>query len=154
MIIILDNIRSVENVGSIFRTADAFGVEKIYLCGITPSPIDRFGRQRNDLHKTALGAEDFVEWEYKEDVIELVKELKSEYEVVSVEQDEKSVDYRMVNREQGVVSREEAFVFGSEVNGVKKEVLELSDKIIEIPMKGQKESLNVAVTVGIILSNM
>lgn len=139
----------MENIGSIFRTADAFGVEKIYLCGITPSPVDRFGRKRNDLHKTALGAEDFVEWEYRESVIDLIKELKDRFEIISVEQDEKSINYKKVK-----IKSNTAFVFGSETVGVNGEALKLSNKIIEIPMSGKKESLNVAVTVGIILSGV
>lgn len=152
-IIILDNIRSVENVGSIFRTADAFAVDKIYLCGITPSPVDRFGRKRNDLHKTALGAEDFVEWEYRENIIDLIKELKEEgIKIVSVEQDKRSISLagNCHSREGGNLPNK-AFVFGSETEGVNKSVLDLSDEIVEIPMRGKKESLNVAVTVGIVL---
>lgn len=149
MILILDNIRSVENVGSIFRTADAFGVEKIYLCGLTPSPVDRFGRNRKDLHKTALGAENFVDWEYDENIENLVNKLKGSFEIISVEQNGKSVKYKDFKQQK---EKPIVLIFGSETEGVNKNVLKISDKIIEIPMKGKKESLNVSVTVGIILS--
>lgn len=147
VVVVLDNIRSVHNVGAIFRTADALGVSKIFLCGITPSPIDRFGRERNDLHKAALGAEKTVTWEYTLSSFLCVEQLKAEgYSVVCVEQDSDAVDYKTVNPKNKTV-----FVFGNEVEGVSKEVLSLADQIVEVPMLGQKESLNVSVTFGIVM---
>jgi 23S rRNA (guanosine2251-2'-O)-methyltransferase len=149
-VLILDNIRSVLNVGSIFRTADAFGISKIYLCGITPTPVDRFGRKRNDLHKTALGAEDSVSWEYFENTKEAVEKLKEvNFRVIALEQDKKSKDYKECS-----TGDKTAIVLGSETEGVSKEVLDLSDEIAEIKMHGTKESLNVAVTAGIVLSRI
>lgn len=145
--LILDNIRSVHNVGSIFRTSDAAGVEKIYLCGTTPTPIDRFRRARNDMAKVALGAEKTVPWEYAENTLDIVKKLKTEgVKVFGVEQYEGSVDYASVK-----YSEQCAFVFGNEVGGVSLDVLAECDEVIEIPMKGEKESLNVSVAVGIVL---
>jgi 23S rRNA (guanosine2251-2'-O)-methyltransferase len=149
-VLVLDNIRSVLNVGAIFRTADAFGIDKIYLCGVTPSPIDRFGRKRNDLHKTALGAEDSVDWEYFANTLELVIRLKKEdFQIISLEQDSKSIDYKNVK-----LSSKSVIVFGSETGGVNKEILKLSDQIAEIKMLGKKESLNVSVSAGILLSRI
>jgi tRNA G18 (ribose-2'-O)-methylase SpoU len=145
--IILHNIRSAQNVGSIFRTADACGVSKIFLGGYSPLPIDRFGRERKDISKSSLGAEKTVAWEKYEDAGELIEKLKKEgVEIVSVEQDKKSVDYKNFKP-----IKNTAFVFGNEVGGVEKELLEISDKIIEIPMLGEKESLNVSVSAGIVL---
>ncbi len=146
-VIILENIRSVLNVGSIFRTADTIGIDKMYLCGITPTPVDRFGRVRSDLHKSALGAEQNVSWEYKKDTKELVDELKGEsFQIVVVEQDKKSIDYKNV-----VVSEKVAIVLGNETEGVSKEVIDSADSVAEIKMNGEKESLNVGVTAGIVL---
>ena len=146
--VVLDNIRSAYNVGSIFRTADGVGVEKIYLCGHTPTPIDRFGRKRKDISKVSLGAD--VKWEYRKDILPLINELKNEaVKVVSVEQDKRSIDYKDIKLKKNV-----AYIFGNEVNGLDKEVLSQSDLIVEIPMKGKKESLNVAVSVGIVLFNV
>ena len=150
IIVLLDNVRSVHNVGSIFRTSDALGISKIFLCGITPTPIDRFGRERNDLHKSALGAEKSVAWEQHSSAFECVSNLKSEgYSVVCVEQDKNSVDYKTVTPKNKTV-----FVFGSEVDGVSKEVLALADDVAEITMMGEKESLNVSVTFGIMMFRM
>lgn len=147
--LILDNIRSVHNVGSIFRTADAAGAGKIFLCGTTPTPVDRFGRARNDFAKTALGAQKLVKWEYFKDTADAVRLLKDEgFQIISVEQASGSIDYK--NLEEGS-DLKRAFVFGSETEGVSEEVLRFSDMTVEIPMKGEKESLNVSVTVGIIL---
>jgi len=149
-LLILDNIRSVLNVGSIFRTADAFGISKIYLCGVTPTPIDRFGRKRNDLHKTALGAEETVPWEYFQNTLEIVEKLKKEnFEIITLEQDKKSIDYKNIK-----ISKNVAIILGSETNGVSKEILQLSDQIAEIKMLGKKESLNVSVSAGIFLSRI
>lgn len=145
--LVLDNIRSVYNVGAIFRTADAAGVTKIYLCGTTPVPIDRFGRTRNDIAKVALGAEETVAYEYFPTTLEAVAALKrANRGIVAVEQDQRSQDFKAFT-----VTKPTAFVFGDEVGGVATAVLDQADAIVEIPMLGQKESLNVSVTVGIIL---
>lgn len=145
--IILDNIRSAENVGSIFRTADAACVTKIFLTGITPSPIDRFGREQKKIAKTALGAEKTVSFEKREDITKLIQELrKNTIQIISVEQHENAVDYKGVK-----VKEKTAFIFGSETEGVSEETLINSDLIAEIPMHGEKESLNVAVSVGVFL---
>ena len=147
IVVILDNIRSVYNVGSIFRTADAAGVDEIYLCGYTPQPVDRFGRERADIAKVALGAEKIVSWKHAEDIKSLIAKLqKDEFEVVAIEQTENSVDYKKVEAGEKV-----AFVFGNEPNGISKDVLNMCDIIAEIPMKGEKESLNVSVSAGIAL---
>ena len=146
-IFILNNIRSVENVGAMFRTADAAGIDKIYLVGITPAPIDRFGRKRNDLAKSALGAEEFVPWEQVKNILPLIKKLKKEgFQIIAIEQDEKSVDYKKVKTKE-----KNAFIVGAEVEGIPKNVLSLCDVIAEISMKGKKESLNVSVSLGIAL---
>jgi 23S rRNA (guanosine2251-2'-O)-methyltransferase len=146
-LLILHNIRSVLNVGAIFRTADAAGVTRIYLTGYTPIPLDRFGRVRTDLHKSALGAETVVDWEQREDIVKLVDELRgSNYEILALEQSQKSVDYKSHESE-----RNFALIVGNEVEGVSEEVLNMCDKVIEIPMRGKKESLNVSVAAGIAL---
>jgi 23S rRNA (guanosine2251-2'-O)-methyltransferase len=160
MIVILNNIRSSENVGSIFRTADAAGVEKIILCGYTPAPVDKFGRKNSKLSKAALGAEEFIAWEKFKSLKGASEKLRKEkYKIVAIEQDEKSVDYRKIKNSK-LVSRNPAspaggsklaLVFGNEVEGLSKRDLELCDVIAEIPMKGKKESLNVAVSAGIAL---
>jgi tRNA G18 (ribose-2'-O)-methylase SpoU len=145
-VVILDNIRSIHNVGSIFRTSDALGVDKIYLCGCTPTPIDRFGRARYDLAKVALGAEKDIASEYCADTKEIIKKLKKEgLQIIAVEQDKKSVDYKKVKPKYPV-----AIVMGNEVGGVDKKTLALCDVIAEIPMAGKKESLNVSVAFGIV----
>lgn len=145
--VILDNIRSVHNVGSIFRTCDAAGVAKLYLCGLTPTPVDRFGRVRKDMAKVALGAEKNVVWEYADNTQDIIEKLKKDgVVIVAVEQDKKSIEYKKLS-----TKKPTAFVFGGEVAGISKETLKMCDEIIEIPMHGKKESLNVSVTVGIIL---
>ena len=145
--LILHNIRSVENVGAMFRTSDAAGVKKIYLCGITPAPLDRFGRKRKDLAKSALGAEEFVAWEQRKNILPLLAKLKREkFYIIGVEQDEKSVDYRKVKPK-----TKSAFILGAEVEGVPKNILKKCNVIAEIPMHGKKESLNVSVALGIVL---
>jgi tRNA G18 (ribose-2'-O)-methylase SpoU len=146
--IILHNIRSSLNVGSIFRTADGAGVGQIYLTGYTPTPIDRFGREEKMIAKTALGAEKSIFWE-QGDVTEIIKSLKDDgYSVVAVEQVPDSKDYKSFKPKEKTV-----FVFGNEVGGIEKEVIELCDYVIEIKMHGEKESLNVGVAVGVILFN-
>ena len=143
--IILDNIRSVFNVGSIFRTADALGVDKLFLCGTTPTPIDRFGRVRNDLAKVALGAEKNVAWEYVKNTTTVLKKLKKEkFQIIAIEQDKRSVNIKKVKAKNSV-----ALVLGNEVDGIDKKILKLADAIAEIPMHGKKESLNVGVAFGI-----
>jgi tRNA G18 (ribose-2'-O)-methylase SpoU len=146
-IVILHNIRSVSNVGAMFRTADAAGVNKIYLTGYTPGPLDRFGRKRKDLAKSALGAEEFVKWEHKKSLPALISRLKKEgYKIIAIEQDSKSVDYRTIK-----IKNKNAFIVGPEVIGIDKNILKKCDVIAEIPMHGKKESLNVSVALGVVL---
>lgn len=143
-IVILDNIRSKQNVGSIFRTADCAGVSKIYLCGTTPAPIDRFGRGVKEIVKTALGAEKTIEWKYAKSTRTVLKKLKkSGFQIIAIEQNKNSLDYKKIKPKFPV-----AFVVGNEVTGIKKSVLKLCDTIAEIPMRGKKESLNVSVAFG------
>lgn len=145
--VVLHNIRSARNVGSIFRTADAAGVLKVYLSGYTPAPLDRFGRRRKDISKTALGAEAFVPWERHARVGPLLKKLSAEgVRIVAVEQSPKAKNYLKLK-----ISGRTAFVFGNEVRGLSESVLEKADEAIELPMRGEKESLNVSVAAGIIL---
>ncbi len=146
-IVILHDIRSVENVGAMFRTADAAGIDKIYLTGYTPAPLDRFGRKRGDLAKSALGAEEFVAWEQKKSVLSLLAKLRQEkYLIIGIEQDKKSIDYKKVKLKQ-----KNAFIVGTEVTGIPKNILQKCDIIAEIPMRGKKESLNVSVALGVAL---
>lgn len=150
MVVVLDNIRSAQNVGAIFRTADACGIGKIFLCGVTPTPIDRFGRKRSDIKKSALGAEDSVLYEYFPNTIDCILHLKeSKYEIVMLEQDAQAIDYKNYK-----VEKDMALVVGTEVTGISKEILALADVIIEIPMRGKKESLNVSVSTGIALARI
>jgi tRNA G18 (ribose-2'-O)-methylase SpoU len=143
LIVVLDNIRSMHNVGSTFRTADAFAIEKIYLCGITAKPPHR------EIHKTALGATDTVEWEYVEDTAALCDRLRNEgYQIAAIEQADQSVsleDYQLDGNDKLAV------VFGNEVFGVEDKVVEKADLCLEIPQFGTKHSLNVSVSVGIVL---
>jgi tRNA G18 (ribose-2'-O)-methylase SpoU len=149
-VLVLDNIRSVENTGSIFRTAEGLGVKKIYLIGTTPAPLDRFGRKRNDFAKVSLGAEDLVEWEYMKEIAPALEELASQgFSIVSLEQTDKSVDLRDY-----IAPEQLGLVVGNEVDGVSKEALDMSDAVVEMPMKGEKESLNVAVATGIALYHL
>lgn len=146
-IVILNDIRSVENVGAIFRTADAVGIDKIYLTGYTPTPLDRFGRKRGDLAKSALGAEEFIQWEQKKSVSALLTKLKKEnFQIIGIEQDKRSIDYRKVK-----IKNKNAFIVGTEVTGIPKDILNKCDVIAEIPMRGKKESLNVSVATGVAL---
>lgn len=146
-ILIMNDIRSVENVGAMFRTADAVGIDKIYLTGYTPAPLDRFGRKRKDLAKSALGAEEYVSWEQKKNIFSLLTKLKKEgFQIIAIEQDKKSVDYRKVK-----TKNKNAFIVGAEVTGIPKNILKMCDTIAEIPMKGKKESLNVSVALGVAL---
>jgi tRNA G18 (ribose-2'-O)-methylase SpoU len=142
-ILVLDNVRSLNNVGSVFRTADAFIVEAIWLCGITATPPHR------EIHKTALGATESVAWRYFTTTAEAVRELRDKgYVIVSVEQAEGSVSLDNYTPEAG---KKYALVFGHEIKGVSEEVVELSDACIEIPQYGTKHSFNVAVSAGIVL---
>ena len=146
-VVVLDNIRSVHNVGAIFRTADALGIDHLHLCGITPSPIDRFGRERNDLAKAALGAQKTVPWTQHSSTLELVTFLKSEgYSVVCIEQTKNAIDYKKV-----IPDKKTAFVFGNEVSGIADDVIDKADVCAEIAMGGIKESLNVSVTFGVVM---
>ncbi|MEX0934027.1 MAG: TrmH family RNA methyltransferase [Candidatus Paceibacterota bacterium] len=148
-ILIAHNIRSTHNVGSLFRTADAAGVSKLYLTGYTPCPQDRFGRKRKDIAKVALGAEESLAWENKEDVVALLNALhQKEYFIIALEQDERALDYREIKIPEDKIP---VFVLGSEVEGLSSELLSLCDVMAEIPMKGEKESLNVSVALGIAL---
>jgi len=155
-VLILHDIRSVQNVGAMFRTADAAGINKIYLTGYTPTPLDRFGGKRRDLAKAALGAEEFVPWEEK-NILSLISNLKSKnFQIIAIEQDKNSVDYKKVSAKGGPAygCKKLAFIFGTEVTGIPKSILKKCDVIAEIPMKGKKESLNVSVACGIALFRM
>jgi 23S rRNA (guanosine2251-2'-O)-methyltransferase len=148
--LLLDNIRSTHNVGSIFRTAETVGISKIYCLSTTPAPIDRFGRKRADIAKVSLGAEELVSWKHIENAVELINTLKKDsFEIISIEQDCRSVDYKKVR-----VKDKTLIVFGNEVDGVSKEILERSDIMVEIPLCGKKESLNVSVAAGVALFRM
>lgn len=150
MVVILNNIRSLHNVGSIFRTADAAGVEKIYLCGITPEPVDRFGKIRPQLEKVSLGAEKTVSWEKTKSAAALIGKLKKRgYKIFAIEQSNKSIPYyrAKINK---AGAKNLALVLGNEVRGLPPAVLKKSDRILEIPMRGKKESINVAVAFGIV----
>ena len=141
--IVLDDIRSMNNVGSAFRTSDAFRVEKIYLCGITATPPHR------DINKTALGATETVAWEHQENISSLIKKLKAEgYSIVSVEQADESTK---LDQFQPVADAKYAFVFGNEVFGVNDKIVEQSDVVLEIPQYGTKHSLNISVSLGIVV---
>jgi tRNA G18 (ribose-2'-O)-methylase SpoU len=145
--VILYDIRSHYNVGAIFRTCDAAGVSKIFLAGYTPAPEDRFGRPVPEINKTALGAEQFIPWEVVTDIKGLIKKLQADgVTVVAVEQAPNSVSLSDFKVPDSV-----AYIMGSETEGVPEEVLEIVDVILEIPMLGQKESLNVSVSAGIVL---
>lgn len=143
LIVILDNIRSLANIGSVFRTSDAFRIEKIYLCGYTATPPNK------DIAKTALGATKSVDWEHREDILTLIEELKSEsVEVYSVEQTSDSI---MLDEFQPNKEIKTAVIFGNEVQGVQQEAIDLSTGVIEIPQIGTKHSLNISVSNGVVL---
>lgn len=145
--LILHNIRSVHNVGSIFRTADAVGVSKIILAGFSPPPIDRFGQPRADFAKVSLGAEKTVPWSQVKTVGAAIKQLKKEgFTVVAVELDKKSVPLFGYKPKKG---QKLALVLGNEVHGISKPALKQCDAVVEIPMRGMKESLNVSVAAGV-----
>ena len=141
--IVMDNVRSLHNIGSVFRTADAFRLEGIYLCGITATPPHR------EIHKTALGATDSVSWVYREKTVEAIRELKEKgYLVYSVEQAEGAVLLDQVKLSK---TQKYALVFGHEIRGVDQQVVDLSDQCIEIPQYGTKHSLNISVAAGIVI---
>ncbi|WP_282133993.1 RNA methyltransferase [Seonamhaeicola maritimus] len=143
LIIILDNIRSLNNIGSVFRTSDAFLIEKIYLCGITATPPHK------DIHKTALGSTDTVAWEYVENTIDLVEKLKQDgVKVCSIEQAENAT---MLDSFKVENNTKYALVFGNEVKGVSQDVVSASDVVIEIPQFGTKHSLNISVSCGVVV---
>ena len=145
--LILHNIRSIQNVGAIFRTADAAGMSKIFLTGYTPAPIDRFGRTRGDFAKTALGAQNIMAWESINSINFLIKRLKKEkIKIIAIEQSKNAIDYKKIK-----IKFPSAFIFGNEVRGLSKSILNKSDKIAHIKMFGGKESLNVSVAAGIFI---
>ena len=143
--VLLHNIRSAHNVGAIFRTADAISVSRIYLSGYTPSPIDRFGRPMKEIAKTALGAEKTIPWEYAKTPAKFLRALKQEgFAIVGIEQDERAVDYKTYRPD-----RRTLILVGSEVGGLSAGLRKRCDTLIEIPMRGNKESLNISVAFGI-----
>jgi 23S rRNA (guanosine2251-2'-O)-methyltransferase len=143
LIIVLDNIRSLNNIGSVFRSSDAFRIEKIYLCGITAQPPHR------DIHKTALGATESVDWEYCEDTVELVNRLKSDGTItLSIEQAENSLK---LDEFTPLPNQKYAIIMGNEVDGVQQSVIDISDHVLEIPQIGTKHSLNISVCTGVVL---
>ncbi|OFX60670.1 MAG: RNA methyltransferase [Bacteroidetes bacterium GWA2_30_7] len=143
VIIILDNIRSLNNIGSVFRTADAFRVESIYLCGITACPPNK------EIHKTALGATETVNWKYFEKTIDAIKFLKNQNVlIISIEQAENSIELQDFKIE---MNKKYALIFGNEVKGVEQDAVNLSDYCVEIPQFGTKHSFNISVSVGIVL---
>jgi tRNA G18 (ribose-2'-O)-methylase SpoU len=149
-ILIIDNVRSAHNVGSMFRTSDGAGVTRIILVGYTPAPVDRFGRAQAEIVKTSLGASAMIPWEQKgnrEEVLSLINGLKQEgFVVVAVEQTPTSVSLYDFP-----VPEKVAYIVGNEIDGVSEELLAVSDVVVDIPMAGKKESLNVGVATGIVL---
>jgi|SRR5579872_1327020 len=145
--IILHDIRSTHNVGSMFRTADAAGVSTIYVTGYTPAPVDQFGRKRKDIAKTALGAEESVPWEKVSNISQLMSRLKKDgFQITAVEQSKRSVDYKKVK-----LHKKSVLIVGNEVSGISTKILNNCDVVAEIPMRGIKESLNVSVAFGVAL---
>ena len=142
-IVVLDNLRSLNNIGSVFRTCDAFLINKIYLCGITATPPHR------DIHKTALGATETIDWQYYPSTVEAINELKTQgYNIISIEQTEESQNLNKFNIQR---NKKYALIFGNEVKGVAQEIIDLSDSCIEIPQFGTKHSFNISVSTGIVL---
>lgn len=141
LVIVLDNIRSLHNVGSVFRTADAFLVSKVFLCGITGTPPNR------EITKTALGATDSVDWEYSESSEKVIKELKEDgWKIICLEQTDQSIPLQSFSPQ---LNEKYCFIFGNEVFGVDQKIIELADVTVEIPQFGTKHSLNISVTAGI-----
>jgi 23S rRNA (guanosine2251-2'-O)-methyltransferase len=142
-IIVLDNVRSLNNIGSVFRTSDAFLIKSLYLCGITACPPNK------EIDKTALGATESVDWKYFEHTHDAIEELKSDgYVVLAIEQAEHSISLELFYPEKG---KKYAFIFGHEVKGVKQEIVDMSDACIEIPQFGTKHSLNISVSAGLVI---
>ncbi len=142
IVIVLDDVRSLNNVGSAFRTSDAFALEKIYLCGITGTPPHR------EINKTALGATESVDWEYYNDVIELIKDLKADgYKIIAIEQADKScyLDNFMPGK------NKLALIFGNEISGITEGIIQMADEVVEIRQYGTKHSLNISVSIGIVV---
>ncbi|MBM3260861.1 RNA methyltransferase [Candidatus Kaiserbacteria bacterium] len=149
--LLLHNIRSSHNVGSIFRTGDGAGVCVIYLSGYTPVPVDRFGRPQKEIAKTALGAERSIPWQYAKTPGTLIRRLKREgWRIVGIEQDARAQDYRGFKADHRPI----LFILGNEVRGISPSLRALCDDLVEIPMHGAKESLNVAVAAGIVLFSL
>jgi len=143
LLIILDDIRSLNNIGSFFRTADAFNIEKIYLCGITACPPHR------EIQKTALGSSETVSWEYRQSIEQLVDELKQDgVFIVAIEQAQQTVFLQSVHE---LKAHKFALIFGNEVNGVRQELVDRADAVVEVPQFGTKHSLNVSVCAGIVM---
>jgi len=143
IVIVLDNIRSMSNIGSIFRTSDAFKIENIYLCGITSQPPHR------EIRKTALGATESVPWKYFKNTMDAIQELKKrDYSIISVEQVENSTMLQNFNTEK---NQKIALVMGNEVNGVEQSIIDISDDCVEIPQYGTKHSLNVSISAGLVI---
>ncbi len=142
LIVVLENIRSLNNIGSIFRSADAFLIEKIYLCGITAQPPHK------DIHKTALGATESVDWEYRKDALSLIEELSTQHVCLAIEQTENAILLQDFNPD---LNKSYVVVFGNEVKGVSQDVVDRCHHALEIPQFGTKHSLNVAVSAGVVL---
>ena len=164
LVVVLPDIRSSHNIGSIFRTSDAVGISRIVLSGYSPRPLDKFNRPQKEIAKTALGAEKDIPWIYEESSAKALKDLKKQgFVIVGVEQTLKSINYKeffknffLKNKKstKDKTSKENlkfAIVFGNEVEGISKDLLKLCEYVVDIPMKGNKESLNVSVSAGIIL---
>ncbi|MCT4616983.1 MAG: RNA methyltransferase [Candidatus Gracilibacteria bacterium] len=142
--ILLDSIRSMQNVGAVFRNCDGAGYDKIFLTGYTPTP------PRNDIKKTAIGAENYIDWEYYKDPLEIIRKLKNKgVKIISVELTEDSVNYKKLGKK--YENEDICLVLGNEINGVNEKILQISDNIAIIPMKGKKASLNVSVACGIVM---
>lgn len=145
--VLYHNVRSAHNVGALFRTADGAGAERIYLTGYTPVPEDRFGRAQTDIAKTALGAEKTLSWNFHKHPIPILRKLHREgWHIIGVEQDKRSRPYQLFS-----ITKPTVFVFGNEVRGLSKNLRDYCDFLLEIPMLGKKESLNVSVATGIML---
>lgn len=143
IIVVLDSVRSLNNIGSVFRTSDAFLIEKIYLCGITAKPPHK------DIHKTALGATDSVAWEYREDIVTLIEELSKEgNQILAVEQADNAI---MLHEYHPDASKRQVLIFGNEVKGVSDELIPFCHNVIEIPQFGTKHSLNISVSAGVVI---
>lgn len=155
--ILLPDIRSAYNVGAIFRSADCFGVTKVFLSGTTPQPVDRFGRSvvgpQKEIAKTALGAEKSIPWEYSDDSKEIIKKAKrAGFYIVAIEQAKNSINLETFAKKIKTEKLEKILlVFGNEVDGVDKGILKKADAVVELPMKGEKESLNVSVCAGVVM---